>query len=64
LSLANLPEDDDVDRSSDIIKKEEKEMSKGQQEVYKQEMQGQTYELNKGSESEREKSTKRPRTGV
>jgi hypothetical protein len=37
-------------------------MSKGQQEVYKQEMQGQTYELNKGSESEREKSTKRPRT--
>jgi hypothetical protein len=60
--LANLPEDDDVDRSSDIIKKEEKEMSKGQQEVYKQEMQGQTYELNKGSESEREKSTKRPRT--
>jgi hypothetical protein len=62
--LANLPEDDDVDRSSDIIKKEEKEMSKGQQEVYKQEMQGQTYELNKGSESEREKSTKRPRTGA
>ena len=62
--MANLPENDDVDRSSDIIKKEEKEMSKGQQEVYKQEMQGQTYELNKGSESEREKSTKRPRTGA
>ena len=62
--MANLPEDDGVDRSSDIIKKEEKEMSKGQQEVYKQEMQGQTYELNKGSELEREKSTKRPRTGA
>jgi hypothetical protein len=62
--LANLPKDDDVDRSSDIIKKEEKEMSKGEQEVYKQEMQGQPYELNKGSESEREKSTKRPRTGA
>jgi hypothetical protein len=49
---------------SDITKKKEKEMSKGLQDTYKEDMQGQSYELSKGAESEREKGTKRPRTGA
>jgi hypothetical protein len=34
-------------------------MSKGLQDTYKEDMQGQSYKLSKGAESEREKSTKR-----
>jgi hypothetical protein len=56
-SSDNVPE-------SDVIKKKQKEMSKGLQETYKEDMQGQSYELSKGAESEREKSTKRTRTGA
>jgi hypothetical protein len=39
-------------------------MSKGLQETYNKDIQGQSYELSKGAESERKKSTKRPRTGL
>ena len=60
--MANSSDDDALD--SNVIKKKEKEMSKGLQETYKEGMQGQSYELSKGAESEREKSTKRPRTGA
>ncbi|MFL6506612.1 MAG: hypothetical protein ACJ704_01545, partial [Nitrososphaeraceae archaeon] len=60
--MANSSLDDkEESSSSNVIKKKEKEMSKGLQETYKEDMQGQSYELSKGSESEREKSTKRPR---
>jgi hypothetical protein len=54
---------DDIDRSN-TMKKKEKEMSKAEQEIYKEDMQGQSYKLSKGAESEREKSTKRPPTGA
>jgi hypothetical protein len=54
---------DDIDRSN-TMKKKEKEMSEAEQQTYKEDMQGQSYELSKGSESEREKSTKRPPTGA
>ena len=65
MSLARSSLDDkEESSSSDVIKKKEKEMSKGLQDTYKEDMQGQSYELSKGSESEREKSTKRPRTGA
>jgi hypothetical protein len=48
-----------------MMKKKEKEMSKAEQQTYKEDMQGQSYELSKGAESEREKkSTKRPPTGA
>jgi hypothetical protein len=54
---------DDIDRSN-TMKKKEKEMSEAEQQTYKEDMQGQSYKLSKGSESEREKSTKRPPTGA
>ena len=54
---------DDIDRSN-TMKKKEKEMSKAEQEIYKEDMQGQSYKLSKGAESEREKSTKRSPTGA
>jgi hypothetical protein len=55
---------DDIDRSN-TMKKKEKEMSEAEQQTYKEEdMQGQSYKLSKGAESEREKSTKRPPTGA
>jgi hypothetical protein len=62
--LANSSDNDVLD--SDVIKKKEKEMSKGLQDTYKEDddMQVQNYELSKGAESEREKSTKRPSTGA
>ena len=47
--------DDEEESSSNVIKKKEKEMSKGLQDTYKEDMQGQSYELSKGAESEREK---------
>jgi hypothetical protein len=51
--------------TSNTMKKREKLQSKGQQEkTYKQDIQGTNTELNKGSESERERSTKRPGTGA
>ncbi|MFL6317558.1 MAG: hypothetical protein ACJ73C_12610 [Nitrososphaeraceae archaeon] len=54
--MANSSLDDkEESSSSNVIKKKEKEMSKGLQETYKEDMQGQSYELSKGSESEREK---------
>jgi hypothetical protein len=63
--LANSSNDVEDDSSSDdVIKKKEKEMSKGLQETYKEDIRGQSYELSKGAESEREKSTKRPPTGA
>ena len=47
------------------MKKREKLQSKGQQEkIYKQDVHGTDTELSKGAESERERSTKRPGTGV
>jgi hypothetical protein len=46
------------------MKKKEKEMSEAEQQTYKEDMQGQSYKLSKGAESEREKSTKRPPTGA
>lgn len=55
--------DDDIDRSN-TMKKKEKEMSEAEQQTYKEDMQGQSYKLSKGAESEREKSTKRPPTGA
>jgi hypothetical protein len=54
---------DDIDRSN-TMKKKEKEMSEAEQQTYKEDMQGQSYKLSKGAESEREKSTKRPPTGA
>ena len=51
--------------TSNTMKKREKLQSKAQQEKkYKQDIQGTNTELNKGSESERERSTKRPGTGA
>ena len=47
-----------------MMKNKEKEMSKAQQKTYEEDIQGQSYELSKGAESEREKSTKRPPTGA
>jgi hypothetical protein len=48
------------------IKRREKLQSKGQQQekVYKQDTHGRDTELSKGTESERERSTKRPGTGA
>ena len=40
---------------NDVIKKKEKEMSKGLQGTYKEDMQDQSYELSKGAESEKRK---------
>jgi hypothetical protein len=54
---------DDIDRSNNM-KKKEKEMSKAEQQTCKEDMQGQSYKLSKGAESEREKSIKRPPTGT
>jgi hypothetical protein len=65
MSVGKSSDDDVLD--SNVIKKKEKEMSKLSkrlQETYKEDMQCQSYELSKGAESEREKSTKRPRTGA
>jgi hypothetical protein len=51
--------------TSNTMKKREKLQSKGQQEkIYKQDIQGTNTKLSKGSESERERSTKRPGTGA
>ncbi len=51
--------------TSKTMNKREKLQSKGQQEkTYKQDIQGTNTELNKGSKSERERSTKRPGTGA
>jgi hypothetical protein len=52
--------------TSDMMKKQAKLQSRGQQEekIYKQDIQGMDTELSKGSESERERSTRRPGTGA
>jgi hypothetical protein len=51
--------------TSKTMNKREKLQSKGQQEkTYKQDIQGTNTELNKGSESERERGIKRPGTGA
>ena len=51
---------------SNTMKKREKLQSKGQQQekTYNQDTHGTDTELSKGAESERERSTKRPGTGV
>jgi hypothetical protein len=49
---------------SKTVKKNEKMMSKGQQNKSKRESIGQDYELSRGAESERERSTKRLPTGA
>jgi hypothetical protein len=51
---------------SNTVKKREKLQSKGQQQekTYNQDIHGTDTELSKGAESERERSTKRPGTGV
>ena len=51
---------------SNTVKKREKLQSKGlqQEKTYNQDIRGMDTELSKGAESERERSTKRPGTGV
>lgn len=49
---------------SDDMKKEEKLQSKGQQDTFKQDLQGMNQELSKGAETERECGSKRPPTGA
>jgi hypothetical protein len=51
---------------SNTVKNREKLQSKGQQQekTYNQDIHGMDTELSKGAESERERSTKRPGTGV
>ena len=53
--LANSSNNIEESSGDDLIKKKEKEMSKSLQETYKEDMQGESYELSKGAESEREK---------
>jgi hypothetical protein len=49
---------------SDDMKKQEKLQSKGQQDNFKQDLQGMDQELSKGAETERERGSKRPPTGA
>jgi hypothetical protein len=55
-----------MNNPSNTMKKREKLQSKGQQQekTYKQDIHETDTELNKGAESERERSTKRPGTGA
>jgi hypothetical protein len=55
VSLANSSPTDKEQSSSDVIKKKEKDMSKGLQETYKEDMQCQSYELSKGGVRKRKK---------
>jgi hypothetical protein len=59
--LANSSNNIEESSGDDLIKKKEKEMSKSLQETYKEDMQGESYELSKGGVRKR-KSIKRDHT--